>query len=353
MPTEDYQQVMDIIDDIQASAQSNIAEALTLSTNRYINHGDTGSAWHIILMSDGQPTKPNGKKNAAEAAKTAADAAKAAGIEIFTIGLQQGTKGKELLEYIATTTGHYYEDPTNDIMTQIYQKLYGIIQCGCQVDYICDVCGDGEIKYNEECDEGSYCDNGTDCTDDFDLCPEECRPRFINGCTDTCRFDYCGDGELNAPIEACDDGNTLDGDGCSALCQLEYCGDGYLDADGADNIPNNTDDEHCDDGNTTGGDGCSTLCKHEFCGDNFVDLDGVDDDSVTTGDNELCDTGRSCNDGTDCTDDPWICPGECVARYVGLCTNNCDIGICGDGYVQSGSLAVGTGIVVMDEACDM
>ncbi|MBE7452886.1 MAG: DUF4215 domain-containing protein [Kofleriaceae bacterium] len=32
-------------------------------------------------------------------------------------------------------------------------------------------------------------------------------------------FARCGDGSLGA-TEACDDGNTVDGDGCSATCQL-------------------------------------------------------------------------------------------------------------------------------------
>ena len=28
--------------------------------------------------------------------------------------------------------------------------------------------------------------------------------------------------------EACDDGNTLNGDGCDAVCIIEVCGDGIL-----------------------------------------------------------------------------------------------------------------------------
>ncbi len=67
---------------------------------------------------------------------------------------------------------------------------------------------------------------------------------------------FCGDGVLDSN-EACDDGNSIDGDGCSARCTIEnYCGDGILDAG-----------EQCDDGNTIGGDGCSAVCSIEGGGD--------------------------------------------------------------------------------------
>ena len=39
----------------------------------------------------------------------------------------------------------------------------------------------------------------------------------MNDCTEA----QCGDGVLHAGVEACDDGNTVDGDGCNATCQLE------------------------------------------------------------------------------------------------------------------------------------
>jgi cysteine-rich repeat protein len=45
----------------------------------------------------------------------------------------------------------------------------------------------------------------------------------------------CGDGVLQEPREACEDGNTADGDGCSSICQFEagytpVCGDTILTA---------------------------------------------------------------------------------------------------------------------------
>ena len=106
------------------------------------------------------------------------------------------------------------------------------------------------------------------------------------------------------------------------------------DTNGIDNILGTVDDEQCDDGNNVNGDSCSSTCKHEYCGDGWVDADGSDNNASTTGDNELCDTGRFCSDGTSCTDNPRICPGDCITRFVGNCSPNCTYGTCGDGYVD-------------------
>ena len=63
----------------------------------------------------------------------------------------------------------------------------------------------------------------------------------------------CGDGNLDPPLEECDDGNTTDGDGCDSACQLEPVGQSC----------GNTLDpgEKCDDGNLINGDGCNPTCN--------------------------------------------------------------------------------------------
>ena len=68
----------------------------------------------------------------------------------------------------------------------------------------------------------------------------------------------CGNGQLDYG-EECDDGNTISGDGCSYDCKKEtsqtptpVCGNGKHEAG-----------EECDDGNTISGDGCSYDCKKE------------------------------------------------------------------------------------------
>lgn len=98
-------------------------------------------------------------------------------------------------------------------------------------------------------------------------------------------FPICGDGVVQAPIETCDDGNTVSGDGCSGMrCLGEECGDGIFNPEPAPGPQ-----EECEDGNTVGGDGCDESCELE-CGNGT--LDGA----------EACDTGGespTCDD--DCT----------------------------------------------------
>ncbi|MEM6928395.1 MAG: DUF4215 domain-containing protein, partial [Myxococcota bacterium] len=80
--------------------------------------------------------------------------------------------------------------------------------------------------------------------------------------------------------EACDDGNTTDGDGCQADCAMPTCGDGVADVG-----------EICDDGNTTSGDGCNATCtSDETCGNGVVDADA----------GEFCDMGADNGSGS-CT----------------------------------------------------
>src|SRR5687768_13856033 len=74
----------------------------------------------------------------------------------------------------------------------------------------------------------------------------------------------CGNGALEMG-EACDDGNTTDGDGCDAMCRREaFCGDGMRDMALG---------EVCDDGNNASGDGCRSDClSDETCGNGERDV---------------------------------------------------------------------------------
>jgi fibro-slime domain-containing protein len=65
------------------------------------------------------------------------------------------------------------------------------------------ICGDGIVTRNEACDDGI--NDGS-----------------YGGCNPDCsRGPICGDGRLDVPQEACDDGNRRNGDGCSATCAIE------------------------------------------------------------------------------------------------------------------------------------
>lgn len=121
-------------------------------------------------------------------------------------------------------------------------------------------CGNSSIDNYEECDDG-----GESST-----------------CTASCTESACGDAYLNPTAgEQCDDGNTANGDTCDSLCRDLVCGNGIvgygeqcdtgtgntLTCDHnctypvcGDGILNTAAGEACDDGNTSNGDTCSSLC---------------------------------------------------------------------------------------------
>ena len=136
------------------------------------------------------------------------------------------------------------------------------------------VCGNGRVERGEDCDDGNQiteeCDYGVDactvcaadCTEqagDTDLCGdgvlddgEGCddgNDENTDDCLNTCIPARCGDGLINAGVEACDDGNDVDTDACTNACTLARCGDGITGPG-----------EECDDANENALDGCLADC---------------------------------------------------------------------------------------------
>ena len=64
--------------------------------------------------------------------------------------------------------------------------------------------------------------------------------------------------------EACDDGNTVNGDDCDSECRMEFCGNGLVEPG-----------EECDDGNATSSDGCDVYCMLDSCGDGIQDAENL------------------------------------------------------------------------------
>lgn len=126
----------------------------------------------------------------------------------------------------------------------------------------------------------------------------------------------CGDG-VAAPDEACDDGNSNEGDYCSADCRTVTgsCGDGTRQSN-----------EACDDGGTDDGDYCSADCQtaNGSCGD-----------GVRQG-HESCDDGRT----SDCVGTHDGGDGACVPT-----------GSCSAGFTLSGSTCVPTNTTGLTEPC--
>lgn len=135
---------------------------------------------------------------------------------------------------------------------------------GCDSNCTVSACGNGIVAGAEECDDGNQMNGDTcdsNCTRprcgnsiasiDENMDPEDCDDgNAINtdACVD-CTLARCGDGFVQAGVEACDDGNMSSVDGCTNDCKLPTCGNGDLDAG-----------EECDDGNNNDEDGCRNNC---------------------------------------------------------------------------------------------
>ncbi|MCC6622323.1 MAG: DUF4215 domain-containing protein [Deltaproteobacteria bacterium] len=239
-------------------------------------------------------------------------------------------------------------------------------------------CGNGRKDAGEDCDDGSQCvGTNNPCEEDSD-CPGtavgRCKQDNEDNCTNTCRFNTCGDNtrnllggttriptaqlpapsmplqvcdtggvntatcnfncttpvcgdkdSTNAPIvnfpvgETCDNGpglvngQTMESNLCNTNCRIAFCGD---------SITNATRREVCDDGNNADGDGCAGNClSPETCGDGVtnnyphVDFEGFEQPP------EVCDNGRNCtNLGKACTGDA-DCGGIVGACVLEQCTN--------------------------------
>ena len=185
------------------------------------------------------------------------------------------------------------------------------------------ICGDGQVADNESCDDGNQdADDGCapDCTiEDGWTCDNPGMP-CVQISIDP--ENVCGDGEITGD-EECDDGNAKDGDGCSSDCTIEtgwicelpgtpctqqpeepgdICGDGKISGD-----------EKCDDGNAKDGDGCSSKCVVEkgwICAEVGKACSTVCGDGILAG-KEKCDDGNTkANDG---------CTAKCAIEESYLC----------------------------------
>jgi cysteine-rich repeat protein len=165
-------------------------------------------------------------------------------------------------------------------------------------------CGDGSLDEGEQCD------------------PPPGNTESCDGCSQTCQLEVCGNDVVDCG-EACDDGNTTDGDGCHGDCsRVERCGDGIQDGT-----------ETCDDGNTTPCDGCSATCQDEGCGNATVECGEECEPPGVGGCSADCKTfiPPGCGDGTKV--DPEECDDGNVIDGDG-CSHQCREERCGNGTLD-------------------
>ena len=201
------------------------------------------------------------------------------------------------------------------------------------------VCGDHILDDSEACDDGNT-QNGDGCAADCTV--ESGYQCDKNSCVkiEPDHVSECGDGTVEAP-EVCDDGNTEDGDGCAADCAAVEAGWTCPERGGVcEQRPRCGDgiiagNEACDDGNTDDGDGCAADCSAVEAGFRCP-KPGV-----------LC-TPMSCGNGIRETDNGEQCDdGFLNTDYgFGACATNCQYAhYCGDGRLDGIDLENG-------EQCD-
>jgi len=189
------------------------------------------------------------------------------------------------------------------------------------------VCGNGKQEAGEACDDGNTLDGdgcAHDCTSS--LCGnakretgEACDDGNMtdgDGCDHDCTVTGCGNDIMTAG-EACDDGNGIDGDGCDHDCTVTGCGNGIM-----------TTDEACDDGNAIDGDSCDHNCTVTACGNGIMTAPEVCDDGNAI-DGDGCDrncTPTACGNGVvspgeECDDSNTIDGDGCNACKFSACTS--------------------------------
>lgn len=186
-------------------------------------------------------------------------------------------------------------------------------------------CGDDIVAGTELCDNGDSNVNGV-----------------YGQCNTSCEFTYCGDDEIQASDEACDNGLNVDPPwapnlsaaqaSCTGCEQPGYCGDGILQSS----------DEVCDDGsNDDSYGGCATDCKSlgGYCGDDTVDpgietCDLGPDGLYVTYQADGAGCSYNCQQAPSCGDNIRNGPEQCDGTQ--FCDSDCQYAPrCGDGLVAT------------------
>ncbi len=172
---------------------------------------------------------------------------------------------------------------------------------------VSNVCGNAVVELNEECDNGGWCEVAGQPPTFYTTVPG------ANDCITRGGFLH-----------------PLSGDGCSDTCKREFCGDGIVQERGRDGAYNTADDEMCDNGKTCKAHPEQTCRSDQDCNisyGNCVQIDGTfrcQDDPHTV--------KRLCFGPQDCT----VTGDTCVYTPSAACTSACKTPLCGNGVIDSG-----------------
>lgn len=185
------------------------------------------------------------------------------------------------------------------------------------------VCGDSVVEGKETCDDGNQvagdgcdekCARETRCGNgivEF-LAGEHCddgNDENFDRCANNCRFPECGDNFVSGTLEECDGTVVPEGQVCDENCFIKpVCGNGIVER----SKHHLKLSEACDDGNTKDGDTCAKDCRN-------IDLSRCGDGVVDAQLGETCDLGEETSDNEKiCHDCRWTffdqeC-SECLAQ---------------------------------------
>ncbi len=173
--------------------------------------------------------------------------------------------------------------------------------------------------------------------------------------TDGAPVARCGDGQLAADTEQCDDGNFIDHDDCRNDCTVATCGDGVRSVGttvmeacdlGVNNGPTTlcldgcvlAPPPVCGDGNIQIGETCDPIvagctdCTVDTCGDGMVQLPETCDAPGQPECSPRC-TNTACGDGLLSPEE--LCDNGANNSDAAACTSACVPATCGDGLVRS------------------
>ncbi|TSC99376.1 MAG: hypothetical protein Greene101449_640 [Candidatus Peregrinibacteria bacterium Greene1014_49] len=217
----------------------------------------------------------------------------------------------------------------------------------CKITYSGPSCGNGTVEcstgtrgtFCEECDDGNPFGSRGACTI---ACKNAiCGDGFIY---DTSTKGYIEPGHYWGDIkgeEECDDGsfnNGRPGFPCSSTCKLK-CGNGVIDIDMF---------EECDDKNIADNDGCSSACEIESGGgsssrsssrsstshsDSSQSSQSSKKSSQSSAAGQVCAQGTDCSFESTCFDNGGQCNGGCGADF---CCCKAKENTCGNGIIDSG-----------------